>query len=152
MAYPIHKSSRNLKNILLVVVVWHIAYTVTVVKREEIKPLGEFSRAASAEIKGIMAAHGINQTRFAKAIERNQGYISERVNGIKAFNLDEIDALASLIGTTGQDILMRISRRVTENNATVREPISLDSRRQDDYARAADEWRDNETGEDQDTI
>lgn len=102
-----------------VVLVWHIAYTVVMVKKEELREMSAFSRAVSAEIKGLLATHGVTQAQFAKALDRNQGYVSERVNGLKAFDINEIDALAKLIGITGQDLLMRVSGRATETRSNV---------------------------------
>lgn len=94
-----------------------ISHTVLgMVKKENQRPLGEFSKAVSAEIKGLMATHGVTQSVFAKALGRNQGYVSERVNGLKAFDTDEIDTLAGLIGSTGQDLITTVSRRIAEDS------------------------------------
>lgn len=87
------------------------------VKKENQRPVGDFSKAVSLEVKGLMARHGITQTTFANALGRNQGYVSERANGIKAFDTDELDIFAGLIGITGQDLLTTVSRRIAEDRA-----------------------------------
>ncbi|MEV8338481.1 helix-turn-helix transcriptional regulator [Leucobacter sp. NPDC077196] len=118
--------------------------------RDSQRAVGAFSKAVSLEVKGLMARHGITQTAFAAALDRNQGYISERVNGIKAFDTDELDIFAGLIGITGQDLLTTVSRRIYEDSLPANVTVGgFGQDRQDRYARAADEWTDTEdNGED----
>lgn len=115
------------------------------VKKEDSRPVGAFSRAISAEVKGLMASKGITQKQFADAIGRNQGYISERVNGIKAFSIDELDIFADLINVDSATLLTLVARRVEDQNVGG-ERETVDPPRQRDFDLVAHPYTE-ETGE-----
>ena len=115
------------------------------VKKEDTRPVGAFSRAVSAEVKGLMASKGITQRQFADAIGRNQGYISERVNGLKAFSIDELDIFADLINVDSGALLTLVARRVEDQSVGGERETSLPAR-QSDFDLVAHPYTD-ETGE-----
>lgn len=49
-------------------------------------------------IKGLMAERGVTQTAMASRLGRTQGYVSERVNGVDAFNTTELEEIAHILG------------------------------------------------------
>lgn len=58
----------------------------------------ESTREIARAIKGLMAERGVTQKQLAEAIERTQGYVSERVNGIDAWNTAELERVARRMG------------------------------------------------------
>lgn len=76
------------------------------------RPIRPFSRAIAREIKAVMKERGITQAAFAEAIDRQQGYISERVSGRYPFTTDELDGLAALLYLTGRQLLAILAERM----------------------------------------
>lgn len=74
-------------------------------------PITDFSVRFAAEFKGWMSANHVTQMQLATYMGRTQPYISERVNGRRAISTDEVDALASLTGVTGKDLIIELSKR-----------------------------------------
>jgi hypothetical protein len=71
-----------------------------------------FSRAFAAEFKAFMSTHGVRGAQIAEKLDRGEGYVSERVNGKRPLDTDDIDALAGLVdGWTGIDLMIELSRR-----------------------------------------
>lgn len=58
-----------------------------------------------------MVAHGIKQGDLSEALNRNAGYVSERVNGKRALDTDDVDALAALTKISGRDLMVELSTR-----------------------------------------
>lgn len=73
-----------------------------------------FTRAVAAEIRGYLAREGINQTEVSVHLSRSQGYVSERLNGIRPFDLDDIDKIAQLMGYDGMAFLRQVALRAEE--------------------------------------
>lgn len=96
--------------------------------QHDTRRIGAFSRAISAEVKGLMASKRITQRQFADAIGRNQGYISERVNGLKAFSIDELDIFANLANLDSSALLILLARRAEEQNVGGERETSLPTR------------------------
>ena len=74
----------------------------------------QFTREVAAEVRGLMAARKISQTVLAERLDRSQAYVSERASGKKAFDTDDIDGIADLLGITGVTLLTPIARRLSE--------------------------------------
>lgn len=73
-----------------------------------------FTRAFAAEMRGFMSSQGLSQVRLAMQIGRSQAYISDRVTGKAAFDMDDVDGIARLMGMTGAELLRRVAQRVEE--------------------------------------
>lgn len=135
------------------------------------RDISEFAQAFAAEFKGFMKANSITNLQLAARLGRNDGYISERANGKRPLDADDVDALASLVqGWTGRDLMIELSRRVrvglapqsADASATARPNLTIvggmpddeaTTKHQDDYARVAEAITENEeSGEDTDTI
>lgn len=72
----------------------------------------EFTRAFAAEYKAFMTSHGVRGAQIAERLGRGEGYVSERVNGKRPLDTDDVDTLASLIdGWSGIDLMIELSRR-----------------------------------------
>lgn len=77
------------------------------------RDISEFARGFAAEFKGFMKTHKVTNLQLAERLGRNDGYISERANGKRPLDADDVDALASLVpGWTGRDLMIELSRRV----------------------------------------
>lgn len=71
-----------------------------------------FSQAFAAEFKAFMSAQGVRGAQIASILDRGEGYVSERVNGKRPLDTEDVDALASLIpGWSGIDLMIELSRR-----------------------------------------
>lgn len=71
-----------------------------------------FALAFAAEYKGFMRAHRISGAQIAEVLNRGEGYVSERVNGKRALDTNDVDALASLVpGWDGLALMIELSRR-----------------------------------------
>ena len=135
------------------------------------REISDFAKAFAAEYAGFMKANGVTNLQIAEVLGRNDGYVSERKSGKRPLDLDDVDALASLVtGWTGRTLMIELARRarvngevieavisdfdahVTRKNSRVGGASENAEQRQEDYARAADEWRDDESGEDTDII
>ena len=68
-----------------------------------------------------MIAHGIKQYQLAEALGRTQPYVNDRTTAKRAIDTDDIDALASLTGTTGRSLMIELARLTKEQ---LRQPVS----------------------------
>lgn len=88
------------------------------------RDISAFAQSFAAEFKGFMKANSVTNLQLAERLGRNDGYISERANGKRPIDADDVDALASLVsGWTGRDLMIELSRRVRVGLA----PASADS-------------------------
>lgn len=63
-------------------------------------------------IRGLMAERGVTQSQMAAAIGRSQGYVSERVSGVDAWNTMELEQVAGRLGFTDAfDLLAEVQKR-----------------------------------------
>lgn len=100
--------------------------------------LSPFALAFAAEYRGFMKAAGVTGAQIAVKLGRNSGYVSERVNGKRALDTDDVDALAMLTpGWTGRTLMLELARRSRETNrlATIT-PLNVTGSR-DDLAEVA---------------
>lgn len=79
-------------------------YAVAVANTKDMRPVRPFSVAFGEVVRARLTAEGITQTAYGVAAGRDQSYISERVNGRRAFTTDDIDVLADLISAKGAAI------------------------------------------------
>ncbi len=77
------------------------------VTKEEKSKVSQFTRDIARIIKGRMAEEGVTQTQIALAISRSQAYVSERVNGLDAWNTHELSVLSDLLGYEDTFQMMR---------------------------------------------
>ncbi|MBN9176073.1 MAG: hypothetical protein J0I43_01705 [Microbacterium sp.] len=72
----------------------------------------DFALAFAAEYKGFMKAHSVSGAQIAAVLDRGEGYVSERVNGKRALDTNDVDALASLVPEwDGLTLMLELSRR-----------------------------------------
>ncbi|WP_454112787.1 hypothetical protein [Microbacterium maritypicum] len=77
-----------------------------------------FALAFAAEYKGFMKANNITGAQIAELLGRGEGYVSERVNGKRAIDTNDVDALASLVqGWDGLALMIELSRRAESARA-----------------------------------
>lgn len=81
----------------------------------------EFTRAVGAEVRGFIRSRGLSQTDVADQLGRSQSYVSLRVNGKAAFDMDDVDGIAKLMGLDGVEFLQRVAKRVAEDRAVTDE-------------------------------
>jgi hypothetical protein len=71
-----------------------------------------FTRAFAAEYKAFMNTHGVKGAQIAESLGRGEGYVSERVNGKRPLDTDDVDALANFVdGWSGIDLMIELARR-----------------------------------------
>ena len=71
-----------------------------------------FSRSISAALRGYIRERGISQSALAHSIERSEGFVSERLTGIRPPDTDMIDATAVLAGISTSRLYEELGRRV----------------------------------------
>lgn len=72
-----------------------------------------FAVAFAAEFKGFMKSNGVTGAQIAEVLGRGEGYVSERTNGKRALDTNDVDALAELAGKgwTGKTLMIELARR-----------------------------------------
>lgn len=68
------------------------------VRNEEVPPIGGFARVFASTVRALVNAAGISGSELARRMGRAQSYVSLRLNGRKAWTLDELDQIASILG------------------------------------------------------
>ena len=68
------------------------------VRNEEMPPIGGFARAFAGAVRALVGSAGISGSELARRMGRAQSYVSLRLNGRKAWTLDELDQIASILG------------------------------------------------------
>lgn len=60
-----------------------------------------------------MKEYRVTGAQIAAKLDRNKGYVSERVNGKRPLDTEDVDALAMLAGDgwTGKSLLIELARR-----------------------------------------
>ena len=82
------------------------------VKNEQMRAQGQFSRQISRFIAGMLRERDVKQREVAERLERTQAYVSERVNGKRSWTLDELDSISSLLGfSSGLSMLEEVAER-----------------------------------------
>lgn len=75
---------------------------------------GEFSREFARRLNGLIGESSPKVTgqQIARALNRNDGYVSERKNGKRSWTIDDIDGIAALLDLEGIDALGMIVERI----------------------------------------
>ena len=74
--------------------------------------MSPFAIELAAKVRGLVAENpGVNQEKIATALGRVQGYVSARMTGKKAWDMDELDVIAELLGMSGPEFLAEVMRR-----------------------------------------
>lgn len=87
------------------------------VRNESIPEMGEFARAVARVVKEAADAAGLSGSELARRLvapngnPRAQSYASVRLNGRKAWTLDELDEIAGWLGLTVDEIVTRARSR-----------------------------------------
>ena len=82
--------------------------------KQDVRPVGEFTRLFAAEVKGALKSANVNQLEVAEAMGRNQSYVSERISGKRAFTTDDLDVIAKLCGETPKAFITEMARRTRD--------------------------------------
>lgn len=65
-----------------------------------------------------MAANGVTNLHLAEILGRNDGYVSERANGKRPLDTDDVDALARTVpGWTGKSLMIELAQRARVESA-----------------------------------
>ena len=73
--------------------------------------MSAFALAFATEYKKYMKAHKVRQRQIAEYLGFTEAYVSERVNGKRAIDTNDVDALAALSGTTGRSLMIELAPR-----------------------------------------
>ena len=65
----------------------------------DFREMSAFALAFATEYKKYMKAHKVRQRQIAEYLGFTEAYVSERVNGKRAIDTNDVDALAALSGT-----------------------------------------------------
>ena len=72
----------------------------------DFREMSAFALAFATEYKKYMKAHKVKQRQIAEYLGFTEAYVSERVNGKRAIDTNDVDALAALSGTTGRSLMI----------------------------------------------
>lgn len=78
------------------------------VRNDEFREAGETTKRLAEYIDALRRTRGVSQLQMAQAIRdtTHPSYVSVRLNGRKAWNLDDLDAIAPLLGhTSAMDLI-----------------------------------------------
>ena len=75
--------------------------------------LSPFSLAFADAYRGFMKEHRITGLMLTEKLGRALGYVSERVNGKRSLDTEDVDALAALVGNgwSGRALMIELARR-----------------------------------------
>ncbi|MEJ6489758.1 hypothetical protein PQI23_08495 [Leucobacter sp. USCH14] len=75
--------------------------------------LSPFSLAFADAYRGFMREHRITGQALTEKLGRALGYVSERINGKRALDTEDVDALAMLAGSewSGRTLMIELARR-----------------------------------------
>ncbi len=73
------------------------------------RPLRE---STSEEIRSLMARRRLTGVTLANRIGRSQSYVSRRLTGDTAFDVDDLERIASVLGVGVRDLLPGVNRDV----------------------------------------
>ena len=76
----------------------------------DFREMSAFALAFATEYKKYMKAHKVRQRQIAEYLGFTEAYVSERVNGKRAIDTNDVDALATLSGTTGRSLMIKLAR------------------------------------------
>ena len=74
-------------------------------KPEQLPEISDYSRRFAVALTAVMAERGVSQSETARRIGRTQGYVSERVRGVRAPDTDVIAGVAQVAGVPASMIV-----------------------------------------------
>ena len=77
------------------------------VRNSELPPLGGFASLFAQVVKEAIDAAGISGSELGRRLGRAQSYASLRLNGRKAWTLDELDVIASMLNLAPEELMRR---------------------------------------------
>ncbi|WP_449278035.1 hypothetical protein [Leucobacter sp. GX24907] len=79
--------------------------------------LSDFSLAFADAYRGFMKEYRITGQALTAKLGRALGYVSERINGKRALDTEDVDALALLAGDgwTGRKLMIELARRAKKS-------------------------------------
>ena len=92
---------------------------------ETVTESGTLRGEVAEEIRALLARRRLSNIALARAIEKSHTYVWRRLNGETAFDLDDLERIAQLLGVTVADLLPRQQRVVTVSypHAPVERPV-----------------------------
>lgn len=67
-----------------------------------------FAKAFAAELNAMMKDAALTGERLAELLGRSTGYVSDRRNGNAAWTTDDIDVIASALGTDALELMIQV--------------------------------------------
>lgn len=77
------------------------------VRNSELPPLGGFAQAYASAVRDAVAAAGVSGNQLSKQMGRAQSYVSLRLQGRRAWTLDELDEIARIIDVPISELMDR---------------------------------------------
>lgn len=77
------------------------------VRNSELPPLGGFAQAYARAVRDAVAAAGVSGNQLSKRMGRAQSYVSLRLQGRRAWTLDELDEIARIIDVPISELMDR---------------------------------------------
>ena len=94
---------------------------------DKTRKLSDFGIAFAMEYHAYMKAHNITQVQIAEVLDRTQPYISKAIKLKRPIDVDDVDALAQLSGTTGRSLMIELARLTKETLRQQSETASVAS-------------------------
>lgn len=82
-------------------------YLGGVVRNSELPAVGGLTSLFARAIKEATEDAGLSGSEVARRLGRAQSYVSLRMNGRKSWTLDELEAIAEMLGLTSYDLIDR---------------------------------------------
>lgn len=103
--------------------------------------LTDFSLAFADAYRGFMREYRITGLELTEKLGRALGYVSERVNGKRALDTEDVDALAMLAGEgwTGRTLMIELARRARIATEALQEDLPSNVTRLDDHRSVEDD-------------
>lgn len=68
------------------------------------------SQKFAARLKAVVETNGLNQVEIAKAVGRGQGYVSERLNGVRPVDVDMVSAIARMVNIPFPELMCELAQ------------------------------------------
>jgi len=87
------------------------------VRNEQIPEMGAFARAVARAVRDAVEEAGVSGSELGRRLmgpggkPRAQSYASLRLNGRKAWTLDELDVIAGIVDVSVDDLMERARKR-----------------------------------------
>lgn len=77
------------------------------VRNAQIPEMGKFAQAWASAVKSAVASAGVSGSELARRLDRAQSYVSLRLNGRRAWTLDELDQIARVLNMSVDELMER---------------------------------------------